>query len=69
MAIESVLGKDGRDDYKPAFQKFINKLGKPKSICTDPDATVKGNEIREWCNKNNIVLQITRQHAAVAESN
>lgn len=26
-----------------------------------------GNEVREWCRKNNIVSTITRQHAAVAE--
>ena len=65
--IESTLGKHGKDDWKPALQKIIEKLGKPKSIYTDPDASVLGNEVREWCKKNNIVSTITRQHAAVAE--
>ena len=49
--VESVLGKSGRDDWKPALQKIIEKLGKPKSIYTDPDASVLGNEVREWCKK------------------
>ena len=65
--VESVLGKSGRDDWKPALQKIIDKMGKPKSIYTDPDASVLGNEVREWCKKNKITSVITRQHAAVAE--
>ena len=47
--VESVLGKSGRDDWKPALQKIIDKMGKPKSIYTDPDASVLGHEVRAWC--------------------
>lgn len=67
LHIESVLGKHGRDNWKPALQQIINKMGKPKSIYTDPDATVQGKEVRERCRKNDIASVITRQHAAVAE--
>jgi hypothetical protein len=38
-----------------------------RRIYTDPDASVLGNEVREWCKKNKIMSVITRQHAAVAE--
>ena len=49
--VESVKGKSGRDDWKPALQNIIDKMGKPKSIYTDPDASVLGNEVRAWCKK------------------
>jgi hypothetical protein len=42
-------------------------LGKPDIIYTDPDATVKGNAVKDWCRANGIVSVITRQHAPVAE--
>ena len=48
-------------------RKTIRILGKPDTIYTDPDATVKGNAVRDWCKENNIVSVITRQHTAVAE--
>ena len=36
-------------------------------IYTDPDASLAGNELTKWFEKNNIRSVITRQHAAVAE--
>ena len=65
--VESMLGKIGTLDYVPALQKIVKKLGKPDTIYTDPDATVKGNAVKDWCKENGIVSVITRQHAAVAE--
>ena len=67
VAVEPMDGKIGTLDYVPALKKIIKKLGKPETIYTDPDATVKGNAVKDWCKANGIVSVITRQHAAVAE--
>ena len=67
MHIEPVLGKIGSDDWIPALRKTIVKLGKPKVIYTDPDASLLGNALNKWFADNKIENVITRQHAAVAE--
>ena len=67
VAVEPMDGKIGTLDYVPALKKIVKKLGKPDTIYTDPDATVKGNAVKDWCRANGIVSVITRQHAPVAE--
>ena len=42
--VETMLGKT-------ALRNIINILGKPKTIYTDPDATVKGDAEKDWFKK------------------
>ena len=40
--VEAMKGKIGTQDYVPALKRIVKVLGKPRTIYTDPDATVNG---------------------------
>jgi len=63
--------KDG-PSWMKAMDEIINKMGKPKAIMTDPDASVLGNEMQEWFRRMkkrgaDIQHTLTRHHASFAE--
>ena len=54
--------------WKEALDKLISKMGRPKIIMTDPDASITSVEIDEWFRRNKDIKHImTRRHAAFAE--
>ena len=55
-------------EWERAINEFIEKMGKPKIIMTDPDASMKGIVIDEWFKRNPDIKQVlTRHHASFAE--
>ena len=67
LYVDSMKLKVGNVDWKPVMDRIIEKLGKPKVIYTDPDASLLSNALRKWFEDRGIKNVITRQHAAVAE--
>jgi len=55
------------DSWRESFDIFIKKLGKPKMIMTDPDASITSNTLDWWFKKEDIKHVLTRSHATMAE--
>ena len=54
--------------WKEGLGKLIDKMGRPKNIMTDPDASITSIEVDEWFRRNKDIRHImTRHHAAFAE--
>ena len=55
-------------EWEKAINECISKMGRPKIIMTDPDASMKGVVIDEWFKRNSDIKQVlTRHHASFAE--
>lgn len=67
LYVDSIKLKTASADWKPAMDRVIANLGKPKVIYTDPDSSLLSNALKKWFADNKIENVITRQHAAVAE--
>ena len=54
--------------WREALDKLIDKMGRPRNIMTEPDASITSVEIDEWLRRNKDIRHImTRRHAAFAE--
>jgi hypothetical protein len=67
IAVEPMKLKTAGKDWIPAVNAIIEKLGKPKVIFTDPDASVLSGSMKKWFEDHNVKSVITRQHAHMAE--
>lgn len=46
-------------NVKDILQEFINELGTPKKLITDPGTELDSQTIKTWCLNNNIQLHLT----------
>jgi hypothetical protein len=53
--------------WKQALVEIFKKMGKPKQIYSDPDATILSNELKGYLDREGIELVTTLQHAPIAE--
>ena len=65
--IEPVKLKTAAADWRPAMDKIIRIMRKPKVIYTDPDSSILSKEFEKWFAAKGIKNVVTRQHAAIAE--
>jgi hypothetical protein len=61
------LDRKYQSEWKRALVEIFKKMGKPKQIYSDPDATILGKDLKGFLDREGIELVVTLQHAPIAE--
>ena len=68
VAVEPLKGNSGDDIIEGLDAVFKEMGGKPKSIYSDAEGGIVGNDTQAWLQKQGVVIQITINHAPLAEA-
>ena len=56
-----------QSSWRKALEEIFAKMGKPKQIYSDPDASLLGKELKGFLDREGIELVTTYEHANIAE--